>query len=139
MIKYSLVKRKNPLKKDAPLKVHATAQANEVLSLDDIAQHIISHGSVYDKGLIKGVVETVAECVREQLLNGNQVVLGELGKFEIALDCEGADSYTEFGDKNIKDIHVRWKPSKSLKNLREEATFEEHLTRQVEKDELHNS
>lgn len=137
MIKYSLVQRKNPLEKEAPLKVHATAQANAVLQMSDIAQHIARHGCVYGRADIEAVISKVADCVREQLLAGNQVVLGDLGKFELSLKCEGADAADKFNpDANIKDVQVRWRPSKMLKNLREDAHFQESMTREDEKNAL---
>lgn len=137
MIRYSLVRRKNPLKKDAPLKVHATAQAKEVLRIEDVAAHIVRHGSVYDRSVIEGVTMKVADCLRELLLEGYQVELGDLGKFELALKCEGANSAEEFTpEKNISEVNVRWRPSDILKNLREDAEFDLHLPRLVEKDLL---
>lgn len=137
MIRYSLVPRKNPLKKDAPLKFHATAQAKDVLRIEDVAAHIVRHGSVYDRSVIEGVTMKLADCLRELLLDGYQVELGDLGKFELALKCEGADSAADFVPaKNITEVNVRWRPSDMLKNMREGAEFDQHLPRQVEKEQL---
>lgn len=140
MIRYSLVYRKNPLKKDAPLKAHATAQAKKVLRIEDVAAHIVMHGSVYDRSVIEGVTMKVADCLRELLLEGYQVELGDLGKFELALKCKGADSADEFTpEKNITDVNVRWRPSNMFKSLRQGAKFDLHLPRLLEKDKLKKS
>ena len=62
-------------------------------------------------------------CLRELLLEGKRVRLGDLGDFHIELKTEGAVTVDEFTAANIKDINVRWTPGKSFKNLRQEATF----------------
>ena len=104
-------------------KAYGTAQARKVLSLDDFAGHMASHNSPFSKGVIKGVISDMVTCIREQLLEGNKVVLGELGGFYVELKSEGAVTCDDFTAQNIKEVNARWSPGESLQNLRDAATF----------------
>jgi len=104
-------------------KAYGTAQVREVLDINKFAKHIKEHGSPFTKGTIKAVLEDAVSCLREQMLCGNKVVLGDLGGFYPELATEGAVTVDEFTTDNIKEVNIRWCPGKDFKNLREEATF----------------
>lgn len=63
------------------------------------------------------------DCIREQLLLGNRVNLGELGTFYVTLDAHASNNAEEFTTSSIKDVKVRWAPSDRFKSLINEATF----------------
>ena len=104
-------------------KAYGTAQVHEILSFDDFCEHIAQHNSPFSKGAIQGVLTDAVSCLREQMLAGNKVKLGDLGDFYVELACEGAVTTEDFTVDNIKEVNVRWLPSTRFKNLRADAEF----------------
>jgi len=132
-INYSLSMRGNPSDPTAGKRAYAQAQAKEVLDIDKFAEHITSHGSVYSKGDIVGILTMAVSCIKENLLAGNSVQLGDLGKFYTSLSSQGSRTYDEFNaNSNIKRVNVKFAPSSVLKNLRQVAEFERVLTKKDE-------
>ena len=132
-INYSLSLRGNPTDPEADKLVYATAQQKDVLDINAFAEHIVTHGCVYSKGDIVAILTMAVSCIRENLLMGNAIQLGDLGKFWLALRCKGAadyDSFTTAG--NIKSIRCKWTAGSDLKDLIKEAEFERVLTKKDE-------
>ena len=128
MINYSIVimGTKPGTKKEqiTETKAYGTAQVHEVLTFDKFCQHVAEHNSPFSKGTIKGVIIDAVHCIREQLLAGTKVKLGDLGDFHVELACEGAVTTDDFSAANIKAVNVRWTPGKDFENLRDDATFQ---------------
>ena len=123
-IPYSLVLRQRvPGYPEEGNKTFPAAQYAQNLSMNDMAKHMASHGSKYNKGDIIAVATQLVDCIREQLLLGNRVNLGDLGTFYVSLRAEAADNAEEFSTALIKDVNVRWAPSPLFKSLKNEATF----------------
>ena len=104
-------------------KAYGTAQVREVLDLDKFCQHVADHNSPFSKGTVKGVLTDAVACIREQLLAGNKVRLGDLGNFHVELASEGAVTTEDFSAANIKAVNVRWTPGKEFEDLLADATF----------------
>ncbi len=127
-INYSLCARAAGINSDE-VKIYAVPQAKDILSLDEFAGHISDHNSLYDKSVITGVLMKMVSCLKEQLLDGNQVSFGDLGKFYLTFRTVGAESATDYNARtNIKRINVRFAPGDDLKNLIDEATLEQTAT-----------
>lgn len=124
--------RSNPTDPEAAKKAYALAQASQVLDINDFAEHIITHGCVYAKGDLVGILTMTVDCIKEQLLAGNAVQLGDLGKFYLTLKSKGATSLEDFSASNIKKVNPKWAPGSNFKNLKNEATFELKLTKKAE-------
>ena len=105
-------------------KAYGVAQSNEVLDINDFANHITNHGSVYSKGDIIAVLNIAVGCLRELILDGKRVKLGDLGDFQAQLKTEGAKTADAFTAANIKEVNVSWTPGKEFQNLRSYATFQ---------------
>jgi len=136
MIKFSTVLRPNPSDPAAAKRAYATAQVSEVMSLDRFAQHISEHHSKYGKGDIYCILIEMVSCMREQLLLGNKVQLGDLGAFNVSLKCIGARTLEDFTTSNIKKVKVNWSVGDNFKDLRKDATFEEVATRKEQAELL---
>ena len=117
-------------------KAYGTAQMHEKLSLADFCEHIAEHNSPFSKGAIMGILTDAVSCLREQMLAGNRVSLGDLGTFSVELACEGARTTEEFTSANIKAVNVRWAPGESFKDLRKDATFQLVPTRAAQQDAI---
>jgi len=117
-------------------KAYGSAQVHEVLDLDKFADHICSHGCAYDRGDVKAITTKVVDCLREQMLAGNKVCLGDLGSFHVELACEGARTTEEFSSANIKAVNVRWTPGPRFQNLRQDASFKLVASRSAQDDAI---
>ena len=128
MINYSItIMSTTPGTKKANItetKAYGTAQVHEKLTFDDFCKHVSDHNSPFSKGTIKGILTDAVSCLREQLLAGNAVDLGDLGKYHVELQTEGAVTTEDFSVANIKKVNVCWTPGKQFKNLREAASFQ---------------
>ena len=96
MINYSIVMRGNPTDKTVAKKAYASAQYSEVMDINRFAEHIASHGCVYKRSDIVAILTMSVDCMREQLLAGQKIQLGDLGSFYISINSIGAASAKEF-------------------------------------------
>ena len=129
MIDYSIsVKSSKPGTKKGQIqetKAYGQAQVRKKLSLEEFAAHIREHGCVYDKGDIAAIITKTIRCLREQLLLGNSIVLGDLGTFAPTLKTKGAVKAEDFNASNILAVNVKWTKSRDFKGteLRKDAEF----------------
>jgi predicted histone-like DNA-binding protein len=129
MIDYSIsVKSSKPGTKKADIqqtKAYGQAQIRKKLTLEEFAAHIREHGCVYDKGDIAAIITKTIRCLREQLLLGNSIVLGDLGIFAPTLKTKGATLAEDFSTANILAVNVKWTKSRVFKGteLRKDAEF----------------
>lgn len=124
MINVSIVKKANPQKPDDPKKAYGVAQYTEKMTLADFAEHISSHNSVYDKADITAVLTKAVSCMRENLLAGKKIELGDLGEFSITVNSMGVDNAEDYNPAiHVKAVNVNWTPGYKFQNLIDEATF----------------
>ena len=123
--------------KDAAPRFYASAQCNKVVSLDEFAKHIASHGSVYKRADIGAVLTMAVDCLREMLLNGYKVGLGDLGSFYVSLSSEGTATPNDFNPAiHIKSVNVIWERGTDFNNLKDEAEYNQVAIRAVQKKVL---
>ena len=124
MIDYSVTSRPNPQDRDAAPKFYANPQVSENISLSAFCRHIASHGSVYNRADIQSVLTQTVDCLREMLLKGYQVSLGDLGSFNIGLNSKGTATAEDFNPNvHIKEVKVNWTPGVDFLDLKQEADF----------------
>ena len=120
---------KNPDQKDLDLvktekqNAFAISQYTDVMTIEKFAKHITSHGSVYSRADISAILYMAVDCVREMLLEGKKIRLGDLGDFSVLLSSKGAESADKFTAQNITQVKVQWEPGKEFKNLLDDAEF----------------
>lgn len=113
-----------------------TAQVHDKLNFNDFCQHIADHNSPFSKGTVRGVLTDAVSCLKEQLLAGNSVQLGELGTFRVELSTEGAVTTEDFTSANIKGVNVCWLPGDNFKDMRREAEFQLVPSRKLAADAI---
>ena len=101
----------------------AVSQYSDVMTIEKFAKHISSHGSVYSRADISAILYITVVCMREQLLEGKKIRLGDLGDFSILLSSKGAEDADKFTAQNITDVKVQWEPGAEFKNLIADAEF----------------
>lgn len=124
MIHYSTSLRANPVKPEEPKKAYATAQCSEVINLKKFSAHIASHGTAYSRADIAAILTMAVDCLKENLLEGKRIILGDLGTFYVSLQSLGAASLKEFTAANITAVNVNWSPGEDFVDLLSEAEFD---------------
>ena len=124
MINYSGSARPNPRDKEAAPKYYASPQVSETISMSEFCKHIASHGSVYSRADIQSVLTQAVDCMREMLLDGKKIKLGDLGEFSIGLSSKGTVTAEDFNPiHHIKKVRVNWSPGFEFLDLKNAATF----------------
>ena len=71
MINYSISKRLVKGKESEGIKrVYAYAQSDLYMSIEQFAEHIASHGSLYSEDIVEGVLKKAVKCMVEKLKEG---------------------------------------------------------------------
>ena len=134
MLDYSVSGRVNPKEKDTPPRFYASHQTNKVVSLDEFSRHIASHGCVYKRADIAAVLTMAVDCLREMLLNGYKIEMGDLGSFYISFSSEGTLTAKDFNPiHHIKSVNVNWQRGIDFLNMKEDAEFNLVAIRAVQK------
>ena len=138
MINYSIVIRgTKPGTKTEDItetKAYGVAQISENLTINEFAKHIAEHGTLYSRDVIQGVLIKMVDCMRELLLEGKKIQLGELGSFGVSLSTKGANTAALFTAENIKKVNVNWDRGKMFQNLRDDAVFNLVPSRKAQED-----
>ena len=101
----------------------AIAQYADVMTIEKFARHIATHGCVYSRADISAILYMAVDCMREQLLEGKKIRLGDLGDFSVNLSSKGAETADKFTAQNITGGNVVWDPGMEFKNLLADAEF----------------
>ena len=101
----------------------AISQYTDVMTIEKFAKHITSHGSVYSRADISAILYMAVDCMREMLLEGKKIRLGDLGDFSLLLASKGAETADKFTAQNITNVKVQWEPGQQFKNLLDDAEF----------------
>jgi len=101
----------------------ATAKYSDVMTIEKFAKHISTHGCVYSRADISAILYMAVDCMREQLLEGKKIRLGDLGDFSVSLSSKGAESAEKFSAQNITDVKVVWDPGAEFETLLDDAEF----------------
>ena len=133
MINYSLALRANPLDEEADKKWYASPQYDNVIGLEDFAKHIASHGCVYSRADIAAVLTLAVDCVKELILEGKKVQLGELGSFWVRFKSKGKLNAADFlPEVHIQKVKPSFTPGKLFSTLKEEANFNQVPSRKIQ-------
>lgn len=101
----------------------AVAQYTDVMTIEEFAHHIANHGCVYSRADISAILYMAVDCMREQLLEGRKIRLGDLGDFSVSINSKGAKSAKKFSDENITAVNVVWSCGKKFENMVADAKF----------------
>ena len=105
MAKFRLYKNNNR-KSTGYNKYYAKKCAEGMLDLDDLVAHMNGHNSPYSKGVIKGVLTDMVECVRELAYEGKSVKIPDLGIFRVSMKSKGVYDPQDFNATT--DITAKW-------------------------------
>ena len=87
------------------------------LSLNDMAEHIMEHGSVYTEDVVIGVITKLKSCMQEMLADGYKVKLDGIGTLYPTLTSEGvADAKDYSAQENITRVGIAFLADQSKKS-----------------------
>ena len=105
-------------------KAYAVAQYSDIMTIEKFAKHIATHGCVYSRADISAILYMAVDCMREQLLDGKKIRLGDLGDFSVSIVSKGADTADKFNAAaHITAVNVNWDCGQEFKNLLADAEF----------------
>jgi hypothetical protein len=106
MLKINLYKNNN-MNSENYGNYYGRVESNEVLSLNDLAQHMSDHNTPYSRGVIKGVLTDMVRCIRELVLDGYGVKLDDLAIFKPAISSDGVAKPADYDlGTNVKSVRL---------------------------------
>ena len=105
MAKFKMYKNNNR-KSTGYNKYYARKASMGTVELDGLVNHMSGHNTVYSRGVIKGVLEDMVECVRELAYEGKTVKIPNLGLFSVSMKSKGVFDPADFNPST--DIQSKW-------------------------------
>ena len=88
------------------------------LNLNDMAEHIMKHGSVYTEDVVIGVITKLKTCIQEMLADGYKVKLDGIGTLYPVLTSEGvADAKDYSAQENVTRLGISFLADQSKKSV----------------------
>ena len=116
-IKYRKVKRTPQTGENAGKELwYATVVTDREMNFEQFVDHISSHNSPYSRGTVHGVMMDMLDCLKELILDGKSVRLGDLGLFSIGMSSRGEVSREKVTSASVQDIHLLVKNTKNWSN-----------------------
>ena len=88
------------------------------IGTDELANHIMKHGSVYTDDVVLGVTRKLMHCIAEQLAEGYKVKLDGIGTLYLGASSTGVDSPEDFDiSRCITRIGVKFLADQSKNSI----------------------
>lgn len=108
-------------------KWYAKNVVEETIDLDGLSEHMSHHNSPYSKGVIKGLLTDMIQCIKELLLQGMNVKIDDLAIFSLGIKNKLAAATEEdfTVSKNIEGVKLKARATGELmsKSLNLDATL----------------
>ena len=90
----------------------------KTLTLDDMAEHIMKHGSVYTEDVVIGVITKLKSCMQEMLADGHKVKLDGIGTLYPTLTSEGVEDAKDYSpSENVTRVGIAFLADQSRKSM----------------------
>ncbi len=109
-------------------KWYARLKADKVVSFPGLVEHMAAHNSPFTEGTITAVLTDMLACIKELILDGKSVRLGDLGILSVQISSTPADTAADWSPStNVKNLHLVVRNTKSWANseLRKDVSFQE--------------
>lgn len=114
-INYSVAAMKNPNPmSEGEVKYYAKAQANGVVTADQLADEI-AYATTLTDGDVLNAIRALVSQIKKHLQNGRIVRLEALGSFQVQLRGSGADTEEMFTPSFISEAHIQFRPGISIR------------------------
>ena len=100
---------------------------DRTVEFEDFITHMSEHNSPYSRGVIRGVLTDMLDCLKEMVLDGRNVRFGDLGLFSLSMSSEGADTRENWTAAQVKGVRLIVRNTKTWSNaeLRKKVNFME--------------
>ena len=116
-IKYRKIKRTPQTGENAGKELwYATVVTDREMNFEEFVDHISSHNSPYSRSTVHGVMMDMLDCLKELILDGKSVRLGDLGLFSIGMSSRGEVSRDKVTSASVEGIHLLVKNTKNWSN-----------------------
>ena len=116
-IKYRKIKRTPQTGENAGKELwYATVVTDREMNFEEFVDHISSHNSPYSRGTVHGVMMDMLDCLKELILDGKSVRLGDLGLFSIGMKSHGELTKEKVSAASVEDIHLIVRNTRSWSN-----------------------
>ena len=114
-VTFSVVPRKNPINKDAPVKFYAQAQSSGDVDVVEMSDRIERSCTVNSADVL-AVLKALEDEIIVGLQKGEIVRLGSIGTFQIGLRSGGVEKEEDFKSVLIKKARVNFRAGKRLRD-----------------------
>ena len=117
ILKYKMVTRRHPQNPSEQPKWYAKAVQDRTIDFEGLVTHMSEHNSPYSRGVIHGVLTDMLDCVKELVLDGKSVRLGDLGLFSVGLKTKGATSREKWSvSSHVQGVTLNVRNTKTWSN-----------------------
>ena len=99
------------------------------MSLNDMAEHIMKHGTVYTEDVVIGVITKLKSCMQEMLSDGYKVKLDGIGTLYPVLTSEGVTDAKNFSaQENVTRVGISFLADQSRKSQYKASAMKQNTT-----------
>ena len=116
------------------------------LTLTDMAEHVMKHGSVYTEDVVVGVITKLKHCIQEMLADGYKVKLDGIGTLYPVLSSKGVDNAKDFSaSENITRVGIAFLADQSKRStfkasaMRQDTTLSTRLYTELAEEGENNN
>lgn len=121
-IKFNVVQRANPQKRDEPAKYYANIVGDGKTTLEDLAKYAAEMSTV-SKADILAVMESIFGKIASDVADGKIVYVGEYFTLQAGGSSVGEEKETDVNSASIKSVRAVFRPGKMIKDALKLATF----------------
>ena len=70
-------------------KYYARVEYKGTIDIDKLARHMHSHNAAWSRGLVKGLLTDMTDCIKELALQGYVIKIDDLGLFKATVEANG--------------------------------------------------
>jgi len=124
-IKFNVVPKKNPQKRDEPAKYYANIVGDGKTTLADLAKYASTMSTV-SKADILAVLESTFSKIAEDIAEGKIVYVGEYFTLQAGGSSTGEDKEGNVSAANIISTKAVFRPGKMIKDALKLASFQKN-------------
>jgi predicted histone-like DNA-binding protein len=121
-IKFNVVQRANPQKRDEPGKYYANIVGDGKTTLEDLARYAAEMSTV-SKADIVAVMESIFGKIASDVADGKIVYVGEYFTLQAGGSSVGEEKEKDVNSASIKSVRAVFRPGKMIKDALKLASF----------------
>ena len=121
-IYYKPVPKKNNINKEAPIQYYPCAIAHDEIDFETLCDIVSSQCSATRADCYM-VITALTDVLKDQLLQGNLVRMGDLGTFRTTLSGEPSETAEQVNRHKVTKCNLTFNPSNNIKDAPKKAQF----------------